>query len=384
MATDADTMTTDIDATRSLVDGIREWVMLESPSHDIERVDRMMALASEQARQLGLSTDLIDLGEGSARMLHVTNRQAGDSRPGLLIIAHLDTVHPVGTLQVNACRQEGDRLYGPGVYDMKAGAYLALRALAEAGQDGGTPLPVDVLFSPDEEIGSPASRAHIERIAGQARCVLVTEPARPNGGRCVTARKGTGQVKVKVTGRPAHAGMQHEKGRSAIKEMAHQVLALEAMTDYERGITVSVGTIRGGTTTNVVPSECEAVVDFRVPDAEAAEFLLARIRALRAVDPDVTLSVTADLNRPPMARSENTAALFASARDCALRAGFALEEAPMTGGGSDANFTAALGIPTIDGLGADGDGAHTLKEYILVSTLVQRLAFWKLLLRELR
>jgi glutamate carboxypeptidase len=166
--------------------------------------------------------------------------------------------------------------------------------------------------------------------------------------------------------------------------MAHQVLALEAMTDYERGITVSVGTIRGGTTTNVVASECEAVVDFRVPDAEAAEFLLARIRALRAVDPDVTLSVTADLNRPPMARSENTAALFASARDCALRAGFALEEAPMTGGGSDANFTAALGIPTIDGLGADGDGAHTLKEYILVSTLVQRLAFWKLLLRELR
>lgn len=381
MAIDTATISTN---DKSLIEGIREWVMLESPSHDIERVGEMMVLAGEQARRLGLRTDLIDLGAESANMLHVTNRQPGDVSPGLLIVAHLDTVHPVGTLRVNACRQEGDRLYGPGVYDMKAGAYLALCALGEATRNDGTALPVDFLFSPDEEIGSPASRAHIERFAGRARCVLVTEPARPNGGRCVTARKGTGMVKVKAIGRPAHAGMQHENGRSAIKEMAHQVLALEAMTDYARGITVSVGTIRGGTTTNVVPSECEAVVDFRVPDADAAEFLLARIRAMKAVDPDVTLSIDAALNRPPMARDENTAALFATARDCASRAGFSLEEAPMTGGGSDANFTAALGIPTIDGLGADGDGAHTLKEYVLVSTLTQRLAFWRELLRGLR
>ncbi|HEU0229402.1 MAG TPA: M20 family metallopeptidase [Burkholderiaceae bacterium] len=381
MAIDAATISTN---DKSLIEGIREWVMLESPSHDIERVGKMMVLAGEQARRMGLRTDLIDLGAESAKMLHVTNRQPGDVSPGLLIIAHLDTVHPVGTLRVNACRQEGDRLYGPGVYDMKAGAYLALCALGEAARNGGTALPVDFLFSPDEEIGSPASRSHIERFAGRAHCVLVTEPARPNGGRCVTARKGTGVVKVKIIGRPAHAGMQHENGRSAIKEMAHQVLALEAMTDYARGITVSVGTIRGGTTTNVVPSECEAIVDFRVPDAEAAEFLLARVRAMKAVDPDVTLSIDAALNRPPMARDENTAALFATASDCANRAGFSLEEAPMTGGGSDANFTAALGIPTIDGLGADGDGAHTLKEYVLVSTLAQRLAFWKELLRGLR
>jgi glutamate carboxypeptidase len=369
--------------TASLVGGIREWVMLESPSSDHERVDQMMALAAERARQMGLQADLVELSDAAPRMLRVTNRRAGDVRPGLLIIAHLDTVHPVGTLQSNAWRQEGDRLYGPGIYDMKAGAYLALRALAEIEKDGGTPLPVDYLFSPDEEIGSHASRAYIERAAGQARCVLVTEPARPNGGRCVTARKGTGLVSLKVVGRPSHAGMQHEKGRSAIKEMAHQVLALEAMTDYARGITVSVGTIRGGTTPNVVPSGCEAVVDFRVPDMEAAEVLLAKFKAMKAVDPDVTLSVDVELNRPPMARSENTAALFATARDCARRAGFVLEEAPMTGGGSDANFTAALGVPTIDGLGADGDGAHTLKEHVMISTLAQRLAFWKLLLREL-
>jgi len=375
-------MTTD--TCKDLVEGIRQWVTLESPSHAPERVNDMMRLARDEALRRGLEARLLDLGPGAAAMLYVTNRREGDSRPGLLIVAHLDTVHPVGTLQANACRTEGDRLYGPGVYDMKAGAYLALAALGQASRDGGTALPVDYLFSPDEEIGSHASRAHIERLAAHARCVLVTEPARPDGGRCVTARKGTGLVTVKVKGKPAHAGMQHEKGRSAIKEMANQVLALESMTDYARGVTVSVGTIQGGTVTNVVPSECMAVADFRVPDAEATEWLLGRLKAMKAVDPDVELSVDIELNRPPMTPGQGTQALFQAARRCAGRAGFALEEAPMTGGGSDANFTAALGIPTIDGLGADGDGAHTLKEYVLVSTLEKRLAFWVLLLRELK
>lgn len=371
------------ETTESLVAGIEEWVRLESPTHDPGRVGQMMQMAGEQARKLGLSASIEPLAGDVGPLLCVSNRKTGDDRPGILILAHLDTVHPVGTLLENPVRQEGDRLYGPGTYDMKAGAYLALAAMGQATANGGTALPVDYLFSPDEETGSHASRASIEHYAARARCVLVTEPARADGGRCVTARKGTGMATLTARGRPSHAGVAHEKGRSAIKEMAHQVLALEAMTDYARGITVSVGTLKGGTATNVVPAECRAVVDFRVPDREAAEFILSRINALKAVDPDVELAVKAELNRPPMTRSEGTAKLLAVAQDCARRAGFELEEAPMTGGGSDANFTAALGIPTIDGVGADGDGAHTLNEHILVSTLEKRLEFWRLLLAEL-
>lgn len=367
-----------------LVEGIKQWVMLESPSHDPARVADMMELAQEKAQQLGLKTEIRHLGDKTGPLLYVTNRKEGDERPGLLIIAHLDTVHPVGMLEVNPCRIEGDRLYGPGIYDMKAGAYLALVALGEVTQSDQTQLPVDYLFSPDEEIGSHASRDAIEQFAANARCVLVTEPARANGGRCVTARKGTGSVVLTVKGRAAHAGMQHERGRSAIREMAHQVLALEAMTDYERGITVSVGTIKGGTTTNVVPAECVAVVDFRVTDSHTTELLMGKLKALKAVDPDVELIVDIELNRPPMARTDLTENLLKVAQDCASRAGFVLEEAPMTGGGSDANFTAAMGIPTIDGLGADGDGAHMSTEYVLVSTLEKRLDFWRLLLRELK
>lgn len=370
-------------STEQLVQGISDWVLHESPSHDVERVTSMMHMAHDMAASLGLRAEIRPLANGAPPLLYVTNRAQGDERPGLLIMAHLDTVHPVGTLKENPLRQEDDRLYGPGIYDMKAGAYLALAALGEYAQ-GGTALPVDYLFSPDEEIGSHASRDAIESFAKNSLYVLVTEPARPNGGRCVTERKGTGSLSLVVKGRPAHAGMQHERGRNAIKEMAHQVIALEALTDYERGITVSVGTIKGGTVTNVVPSHCEIVADFRVPDKEASDYLVEQFNALKPVDPDCELVIDIELNRPPMTRVANTGDLVLKAQNCACRAGFSLFEAPMTGGGSDANFTAALGIPTIDGLGADGDGAHTLKEHILVSTLTQRLDFWRFLLADLR
>jgi glutamate carboxypeptidase len=190
-------------------------------------------------------------------------------------------------------------------------------------------------------------------------------------------------ARLKVQGRPAHAGVDHARGRSAIREMARQVLALEAMTDYGRGITVNVGTIQGGTVGNTVPSQCQALIDFRVPDMQAAEDVLAKIRALEAVGPDTTLDIDVELNRPPMVRSDAVAQLLARAQGWAAEAGFTLEEAPMTGGGSDANFTSALGVPTLDGLGADGDGAHTLQEYVVVSTLGQRLDFWLRLLKNL-
>ncbi|MCD0502992.1 M20 family metallopeptidase [Bordetella petrii] len=374
---------TSLPSTEALVAGIQSWVRCESPSNSPEGVAAMAALVEAQARAAGLTVEITPLDPGTGPLLYATNRAAGDTRPGILVLAHLDTVHPVGTLQDNPCRIEDDRLYGPGSYDMKGGIYLALAALSTLAQPGATRLPVDFLMVPDEEIGSHASRASIERYAANAKYGLVCEPARPNGGRCVTARKGTGMLRLNVKGRPAHAGMQHEKGRSAIREMAHQVLALEAMTDYERGVTVSVGTIAGGTVTNTVPAQCRCVVDFRVPDMGAAEDVLRRMRNLCAVGPDVELDIDVELNRPPMVRSDAAAALLSLAQGYAREAGFDLEEAPMTGGGSDANFTSAMGVPTLDGLGADGDGAHTLHEYILVSTLQTRAKFWQLLLREL-
>jgi len=371
--------------TAKIVADLTTWLQCESPSHYPAGVAAMVELVRAYAAGFGLHATVTSLGAEVGPMLCASNRAPDDTRPGILILGHLDTVHPVGTLNDNPCRIEGDRLYGPGCYDMKAGIYLALTALGElvASADQATQLPVDFLLVPDEETGSHASRASIEQYAAHARYVLVTEPARANGGRCVTARKGTGMVKLAAKGRPSHAGVAHDKGRSAIREMAHQVLALEAMTDYARGVTVSVGTIRGGTVTNTIPEHCHAMVDFRIPDMAAAEDLLAAIRALRPVDPDVELDIDVELNRPPMVKTDAQTALLERAQACARDAGFTLTDAPMTGGGSDANFTAALGVPTLDGLGADGDGAHTLWEYVQVSTLAMRLDFWRRLLRTL-
>ena len=363
--------------------GIQTWLRCESPSSSPQDIAAMVAMVEQHAKAVGLAAHVSSLGDATGPLLHISNRAAGDGRAGILVLAHLDTVHPLGTLQLNGCRIEGDKLYGPGSYDMKGGIYLALSALGQLAEPGSTALPVDFVLVPDEETGSRKSRASIERFARQARYALVCEPARAESGRCVTARKGTGTLRLKVQGRPAHAGVQHERGRNAIREMAHQVLVLESMTDYARGITVNVGTISGGTVPNTVPSQCQVVVDFRVPDRQAAEDLVARMRALKPVGPDVTLDIDVELNRPPMVKTDAAAVLLGRAQTWAAEAGFVLEDGPMTGGGSDANFTAALGIPTLDGLGVDGDGAHSLNEYILVPTLARRLVFWNLLLKNL-
>ncbi|MGN6579245.1 MAG: M20 family metallopeptidase [Bordetella sp.] len=369
--------------TEQMVAGISAWMLCESPTSVPAGVAAMAELTAEYARQQGLKTTVIPLGDHVGPALLATNRAQGDTRPGLLILAHMDTVHPLGTLKDNPVRIEGDRLYGPGGYDMKAGTYIALSAMAGLGEPGATALPIDFLMVPDEETGTHASRSQIEKLAASAKYCFVCEPARAETGMCVTARKGTGMLRLDVKGMPAHAGVAHQKGRSAIKEMAHQVLALEAITDYERGITVSVGTISGGTVTNTVPERCRCVVDFRVPDMAAADYVLRRMRELCAVGPDTELDIDVELNRPPMVKTASSAALLDKARSFAKTAGFELNDAPMTGGGSDANFTSAMGVPTLDGLGADGDGAHTLQEYILVSTLEQRTKFWHLLLKQL-
>lgn len=288
--------------TQALVDGISDWMRCESPSNDPASIARMAEVMRAQAAACGLTATITPTSAGNGPtlpLLHITNRAAGDTRPGLLILGHSDTVHPIGMLEDNPIRIEGDRLYGPGGYDMKAGIFLALTALSHAATPGSTALPVDLLVVPDEETGSHASRKHIESFAGNAKYCLVAEPARANGGRCVTARKGTGMLRLGVKGLASHAGVAHDKGRSAIREMAHQILALEAMTDYQRGVTVSVGKIEGGTTTNTVPAYCKCVVDFRLPDLAAADELVGKMRAMRPVGEGITLDIDVEVNRPP-------------------------------------------------------------------------------------
>lgn len=373
----------DVGATRdALLRKIQSWIEVETPSHDRAAVAGLMQRVAADAVAGGLRAELRELCAASGPLLIVSNRQPADVRPGILVLAHLDTVHPVGMLARNPFRIEGDRVYGPGGYDMKAGACVALEALKDVSARCAAALPIDMLFVPDEEIGSPASRSEIERIAAGARYALVGEPARA-GGRCVTARKGIGGLRLRVFGCGAHAGLQHARGRNAIRELAHQVLALEAMTDYARGITVNVGRVEGGTTTNVVPEQAALFGEFRTPTAALAAELRQRMLTLEAVTPEVRLDIEAWVKRPPYERTVRTAQLLAQAQQHATAAGFELLEAPMTGGASDGNFTAALGIPTLDGLGVPGDGAHALDEHFLLSSLQPRLTFWTGLLAGL-
>ena len=295
--------------------------------------------------------------------------------PGILVLSHIDTVHDIGIIEeVLPLRREGDRVYGPGIYDMKAGAYMAQHAYRHLVRQGReTPLPITFLYIPEEEVGSPTSQAVIEAEALANKFVLVTEPAR-EGGKVVTARKGVAQFWVSVQGRPAHAGASHPDGRSAIKEMARQILRFEEMTDYAAGITANVGLVQGGTMMNVVPAACRAEVDMRLPTPELMEKVCGEVLAFEAFDPDVTVTVTGGSNRPPYVKSEAGAALFEHAKGLAAEIGFDLEDCKITGGGSDGNFTAALGVPTLDGLGADGQGAHSHHEHIYFSSLVERTA----------
>ncbi|RPI41226.1 MAG: M20 family peptidase [Betaproteobacteria bacterium] len=364
-----------------LIDGVREWVSCETPPHDEPRLRAMAELAAHQAQSAGLRAEVLPVGATRLPLVRIV-AEAPTAEKAVLILAHYDTVHPVGTLERNRIRIEGDRMFGPGSYDMKAGAYLALHALAALYRESQPQRPVELLLVPDEETGSRLSRTTIEARARDAAVALVAEPARV-GGHCVTSRKGTGFVNVVAHGRPSHAGVEHAKGRSAIREIVHQALALEAMTNYAEGVTFNVGKIEGGTNRNVIPERASLQADFRVVTPEQAERVLATVRALAPVIEGVRLEVEAALNRPPFERSPQVEALLQQAKRVARTTGFQLDEISLTGGGSDGNFTAALGVPTLDGLGAEGDGAHTLHEHILVSSLPQRLRFWHSLLRDL-
>lgn len=365
-----------------LVRGLSVWVEVESPTSDPAGVDRMMDLVAADAEAAGIGVERIPSRDGLGGSV-LLRAGSGSRDHGILVLSHLDTVHPLGTLAGSLpLRREGDRFYGPGIYDMKGGAYVAFQAFLEVARSSSARGPLVYLFTPDEEIGSPTSRGVIEDLGRRAACVLVTEPAR-DGGRAVTSRKGVGRFEVSVEGRPSHSGSRHADGRSAIREAALQITAIESMTDYSRGVTTSVGLVLGGTAQNVIPQHCRFSVDLRVETAEDGVELEGRLLGLRPVGPDMAVNVTGGMNRPPYDRTPAIGALFERARALAAEIGVDLGEVPRTGGGSDGNFTAALGIPTLDGLGVDGDGAHTLSEHALVSSLEPRMRLMSSLLRHL-
>jgi glutamate carboxypeptidase len=356
-----------------ILEGIRSWVEVETPSTDGAAVNILVGKVSEDLAALGAKVERVPGRDGYGDHIRARSPWGGDGK-GILLVSHLDTVWAHGTLARKPFAVDGDKVTGPGIYDMKAGGYMgyyAYRHLVRQAKE--TKLPITFLFMADEEVGSPTSRKLIEDTAKDcAKYVLVLEPGRPNWG-VVTARKSVARYDLEITGVAAHAGGNHERGRSAIAELARQILALEGMTDYARGITVNVGVASGGTVgfANVVPANAAAEIDFRAPDEASAVELEARILGLKPIGKDVSLTITGAINRPPFIRDEGVVKLYEHAKKLADEIGTPLPEVA-SGGGSDGNFTAALGIPTLDGLGAVGDGAHAEHEHILISSLEPR------------
>lgn len=352
-----------------ILEGIRRWVEIETPTESPGQVNKLADLVTEGYRDLPATVERIAGHSGCGDHL-IVRSSWGQDAPGILVLSHLDTVHPLGFIDRLPFRIEGDIAFGPGIYDMKGGAYLAYHAFRQVCSDvNRPPLGITQLYVSDEEIGSPTSRALIEREGRQAKYVLVTEPAR-DGGKIVTGRKGVGRFEVFIKGVPSHAGTRPEDGRSAIRELGNVIQALEAMNDLPRGITVNVGVVRGGTRPNVIAEEAYAEVDTRVPTLADSEELVAKILNLKSRTDGVTVKVVGELNRPPYEKSNAGAALYEHARELATEIGFDLIDT-FTGGGSDGNFTAPH-TATLDGLGVDGQGAHTHYEQMYISSIEPR------------
>src|SRR3954447_9719604 len=364
----------------TILDGIRRWVEIETPTENAAQVNELVTLVADGYRGLPATLERIAGTDGCGD--HLIARSAwGQDRPGILVLSHLDTVHPLGFLARLPFSIEGDRAFGPGIYDMKGGAYLAYHAFAQLCGGERPPLGVTQLYVSDEEIGSPTSRALIEAEGHKAKYVLVTEPAR-DGGRVVTGRKGVGRFEVFITGMPAHAGARPQDGRSGIRELANVIGTLEAMTDLTRGVTVNVGVVRGGSKPNVIPESAYAEVDLRITSFADADEFVAKILGLKSRSEGVSVQVVGGLNRPPYEKSNAGAALFEHAKGLAADIGFELADT-FTGGGSDGNFTAPF-TATLDGLGVDGEGAHTHTEQLYISSIEPRARLMHRLYQTLR
>ena len=366
-------------SSREIVEDILRWAAVESPSVTPEAVARMFDLAEADFRAAGAAIERTAAPSGAPVMrARFPGRSEG---PGILVLGHLDTVHPVGTIEGGLrLRIDGDRLYGPGVLDMKGGICLALHALRRLrAETGDTPLPVTFLMIPDEELGSPGTRTLIEDEARRHRCVLVPEPARQ--GKVITGRHAFARYRLTTRGRPAHAGADNRAGRSAIRAMARLVETIESATDMDRLVSFSVGVIHGGLFVNVIPTECTAEVLCVASSRDNLAYVHAFMAGLASPVDGVTLEVERGSERPLFEPSPGTMRLFDRAAAAAAEIGIALEHGTF-GGGSDGNFTGALGIPTLDGLGAVGAGPHTLDEHLLISELAPRARLFATLLGE--
>ncbi len=351
-----------------MVTDLVRLVEMESPSDDKAALDRLGRALADDLRALGAAVDVLPQETAGD---HLRGRW-GDGPNGVLLLCHMDTVWPLGTLAHMPVRVTDGRFHGPGAFDMKGGivnvlwAVQALHALDLAPRQR-----ITLLITSDEEVGSTTSRPLIEAEAAAHDVVYVLEPAHPPHGALKTWRKGVGDYRVSVTGRASHAGAAHDEGINAIEELAHQVLAIQVLTDYGAGTTVNVGVIGGGTRSNVVPAQAWAEVDFRVMNQAEADRIDAALRELTPRLPGTQIEVTGGLNRPPMVRTPAIVALYQHAAAIAEELGLAISETG-TGGGSDGNFTAALGVPTLDGLGVTGDGSHALHEHVIIASLPER------------
>lgn len=347
---------------------LERFVKAESPSNRKSLVDHCGNVLSELFYEhLSTKPEIIQQSEVGNHLQF----SVGEGNEQILVVGHFDTVWEPGRLTY---RVEPDRIYGPGILDMKAGIIQAMWA-AKAIRSLDIELPYRIVFfcNSDEELGSPTSRTYIEEEARKSKAVFVVEPAEANTGALKTARKGIGMFQLDVQGVSAHAGNHHDRGASAIRELARQVEFLEGLTDYKTGTTVNVGVINGGTRRNVVPERAHAEIDVRIARTIEAERILGILGNLSPLTKGTTIKVTGDINRPPMERTPATDELFVKAKTIASSLGFNLTQASV-GGGSDGNFTAALGVPTLDGLGAVGDGPHAEYEHILTESLVTRSA----------
>jgi glutamate carboxypeptidase len=365
----------------AILAGIRRWVEIETPTEAPDQVNRLATLAADGYRDLPATIERI-AGHGGCGDHIVARSSWGQDALGILVLSHLDTVHPLGFIERLPFRIEGDSAFGPGIYDMKGGAYLAYHAFRQlCATPGRSPLGVTQFYVSDEEIGSPTSRALIEAEGRKAKYVLVTEPAR-DGGKIVTGRKGVARFKIFVHGVPAHAGSRPEDGRSAIRDLANLIQTLEALTDVKRGVTVNVGVVRGGTRPNVIPEEAYAEVDLRVRTIADADDIVPKILGLKSRTEAVSVKVVGELNGPPYEKGNAGAALFEHAKTLAAEIGFDLVDT-FTGGSSDGNFTAPH-TATLDGLGVDGQGAHTHYEQMYISSIEPRARLLHRLYQTLR
>jgi len=378
-----------------MVELLKRLAAIESPSTDKAAVDRLGAVIRAEAERLGAVVDLGVSNQAEAQakrgdqLVARWDEKDGAAVPppkGILLLCHMDTVYELGWLEKHPLRFEDDqeggrRLYGPGVVDMKAGIVILLTVMKVLQKKGEMPRRrVTALFTSDEEVGSATSRGLIEALAREAELVLCLEAGMANGG-LKTARKGTGEMVIETRGKAAHAGVDHEKGVNAIEELSHHIQSAQALTDYTSGTTASVGKVSGGTRTNVVPDEARAVVDLRVPNRAEAERIERWAQALQPALQGAEVRARVKFDRPPMPRDALMAKTFARAEEIAAQLGMTLKEGS-TGGGSDANFVAALGVPVLDGLGAIGGSAHSEGEYLLVKSLAERAALLSGILTE--